>query len=254
MSDTERMTTTAQELLRNGVLDAELMALLWLLGEGGVPLTVIGGAGLDDRSGLTGAILSLSPKRAWVVIDADSEAPTPSRLAALLQGGVGLGLTLGTPDLRSLLEGAASLSNLPEDGLRRLGAVVVLHDAEPGLRCGAVHYLRPSERDGEGHVQRRPPAVLASWDEDTDRFEHFAWGITPELADLIDRAQADLEDRQRERAAFLRDVAADATADSDVDQRLRAYLASEPERIPAPAHAKAMPSPFQPGITDSHQH
>jgi hypothetical protein len=248
------MVMTAPGLIRDGVMDAELLALLWLLGEGGVPLTVIGSADLDARSSVASATLSLSPSRAWVVIDADAETPTPGRLAALLQGGVGLGLTLLSPDLRSMLEGAKSLAELPEDGIRRLGAVAVLDDAGPGLRCRAVHFLRPSERDGQGHVQRRPPAVLASWDERTDRFEHYAWGITPELADRVDRAQADFEDRQRERTAFLQVQAADASGDGGLDQRLLAHLASEPARIPAPDRSRAERSPFQPGSTDSHRH
>lgn len=252
--DTSVMTTTPGSLLRDGVLDPELMALLWLLGEGGVPLSVIGDAGLEARSGMAGAILSLSPAAAWVVVDADAEPPTAGRLAALLQGGIGLGLTLQCPDLKTMLAADGPLAGLPEDGIRRLGMVVVLDDAGPGMRCRAIHYLRPSERDGQGHVQRRPPAVLASWDDRADRFEHYAWGITPELADRVDRAQADFEDRHRERATFLGVLAADVTADHDTEQRLHIYLASEPQRVPAPARPQARPSPFRPGQTDSHQH
>jgi hypothetical protein len=247
-------STTAATLLRDRTVDAELMALLWLLGEGGVPLSIIGTADAIRRSDSAAALLSLSPDHGWVVIDADDEAPTTSRLAALLQGGVGLGLTWRAPDLRSMLEGEGPLRELPEDGVRRLGAVLVLDELEPGLRCRAAHYLRPSERDGQGHVQRRPPAVLATWDSQTDRHEHFAWGITPELADRVDRSQADFEERQRDRAAFLNELAADETATDPIETRLRAFLASEPPRIPAPARAQAQPSPFHPDLSEPHRH
>ncbi len=100
---------------------------------------------------------------------------------------------------------------------------------EVGLRCTVVHYLRPVERDAQGHIQRRPPAVLAAWDEQDDVYEHYAWGITPELADRVGRSQADLEERQRDRAAFLAATAADdATADEQW-ARVGRYLAAEPD-------------------------
>lgn len=252
--DTATMPTTPLTLLRDGVLDAELMALAWLLGEGGVPTTVIGDAPLEARSALAGALLSLSPGQAWLVLDADAEAPTTERLAAMLRGGVGLGLTLRASSLKSMLEGAGPLRSLPEDGIRRLGIVLVLDEVEVGLRCRSAHYLRPSERDGQGHVQRRPPAVLATWDQASDRFEHFAWGITPELADRADRSQADFEERQRGRASTLATFSAEAVRADALGDRLATYLASEPSRVPAKAHERAQPSPFQHGLNEPHQH
>lgn len=245
---------TPATLLRDGVLDAESMALLWLLVEGGVPLSVIGAADLQARSTLAGAVLGLPPGRGWVVIDADADPPGSDRLAALLQGGVGLGLTMAVPDLRSLLEGPPSLEALPDDGLRRLGVVLVLDPVEPGLRCTAAHYLRPSERDGQGHVQRRPPAVLTSWDARDDVYEHFAWGITPELADRVDRSQADFEERQRDRAIFLQTLATDPGPEAVLEHRIGDYLASEPARVPALARSRARPSTFQGGLTDPDPH
>jgi len=236
------------------LLDPELMALVWLLAEGGAPLVIIGNADLGARSGTAGALLSLSPGRSWVVIDAEADPPTTQRLAALLQGGVGLGLTLPASGLRSLLEGHGPLRGLPEDGIRRLGTVLVIDGRGTTLRCVAAHCLRPSERDGQGHVQRRPPAVLASWDDDIDRFEHFAWGITPELADRVDRSQADFEERQRDRATFLDALAGSAPTADEVERRVTAYLASEPERVPAPPREPATPPPLQKGLTDPHQH
>ena len=135
VTDTLAMTsTTGIELLRRGVMDAELMALLWLLGEGGVPITVIGDADATDRAELAAACVGLSPTRPWVVIDADAEAPTSERLAALLQGGVGFAMTLASPDLRSMLEAPGQLSGLPEDGVRRLGVVLVAQRYDRGDR------------------------------------------------------------------------------------------------------------------------
>ena len=64
----------------------------------------------------------------------------------------------------------------------------------------AAHYVRPTARDEHGHTQRLGPAVLATWDAATDRFEHFGWGITPELARRVDRKAGDFElevDRRR---------------------------------------------------------
>ncbi len=255
MVDTAAMAPmTTARLVADGVLDGELAALLWLLLEGGVPLTVTGSADADLRSAVAGALLGTDPDQRWVVLDADVETPTTERLAALLLGGAGVGVSLAASDLRDALKRlSAAPASLPEDAQRRLGMVVVLEMAGPGPRCSAVHYLRPAERDAEGHIQRRPPAVLAAWDEHDDRYEHYAWGITPELADRVDRTQADLEDRQRERAAFLESLA--SAADDPASAGLvRSFLAAEPERVPAPSREKATPSPFDHGLTDPHQH
>ena len=54
-----------------------------------------------------------------------------------------------------------STPGLTEDELRALGLVVVLGADD---RIHAAHLLRPVERDGAGHLQRRPPAVLAARD------------------------------------------------------------------------------------------
>jgi hypothetical protein len=79
----------------------------------------------------------------------------------------------------------------------------------------AAHYLRPVERDGHGHLQRRPPAVLATWDAKHADFEHFAWGVTPELASRVGRTQADFERRQAGRARFLASIEAAAIRSPD---------------------------------------
>ncbi|MFV2065025.1 MAG: hypothetical protein ACC726_16165 [Chloroflexota bacterium] len=166
MADTVGMEhSTLAQLVQDRTLDAELAALLWLLADGGTPLVVSGRASLEDRSAIAGAILSASPSRAWTLLDADHEALTTEQLSATMRGGVGLGLTLDARDLRTVmsrLEGQPG--GLPADAVRRLGVVLVAERADAGLRSPAVHYLRQAERDAQGHVQRRPPAVLATWD------------------------------------------------------------------------------------------
>ena len=133
--------------------------------------------------------------------------------------------------------------------------MLIVADREPGPRVVAAHYLRPTERDGGGHLQRRPPAVLATWDAGPDAFEHYAWGVTPELGDRVGRAQADLEERQRDRAAFIaRAVAEEAVDPSVLGERVRAYLATEPLRTPPQARPAAQPSPFHGGLIDREPH
>lgn len=242
------------DLLHDGVLDPELAALLWLLVEGGVPVIVTGDVGSETRAGLAGALMSMVPDRGWVVLDLDAEPPGADRLAALLQGGVGLGLSVAAPDLAGMLDVATDRVGLPDDAVRRLGVVVVAVERDGSLRCGAVHYLRPTERDGQGHLQRRPPAVLATWDERDDTYEHFAWGITPELADRVDRAQTDFEERQHDRAGLLAGLASRPTSAHDWEAHVRESLLAEPPREPAPARQPARPSPFQQGLTDPHLH
>ena len=52
-----------------------------------------------------------------------------------------------------------------------------------------------------------PPAVVATWDPARDRFEHFAWGITAELADRIGMGPLELEREQARRAETLASLA-----------------------------------------------
>jgi hypothetical protein len=59
-------------------------------------------------------------------------------------------------------------------------------------------------RDAGGHVQRLGPAVLATWDADRGAYDHFGWGIYPELAARTGRHAGDLEAAHRARAEELR--------------------------------------------------
>ncbi len=125
---------------------------------------------------------------------------------------------------------AARPPGLTEDEIRRLGIVLVQRIVQPGqrLRVVAAHYLRPLERDGQGHLQRRPPAVLATWDAASDTFEHFAWGVTPELGFRVGRSQADLERRQVRRATFLHGLVHAGTSEPvALDAALRRYALEE---------------------------
>jgi hypothetical protein len=91
---------------------------------------------------------------------------------------------------------------LTDDELSHLGVVLVMRRLDDGRRrVVAAHYVRPVARDEHGHVQRLGPAVLATWDHDTATFEHFGWGVTPELARRVGRRAGDFEvevDRRRE--------------------------------------------------------
>ena len=97
-----------------------------------------------------------------------------------------------------------------DDELSRLGVVLILRRVGDGLRrIVAAHYIRPTARDEHGHVQRLGPAVLATWDPNLDRFEHFGWGVTPELAMRVGRKAGDFElevDRRRDYLAGLADA------------------------------------------------
>jgi hypothetical protein len=97
---------------------------------------------------------------------------------------------------------------LTEDQLTFLGTVLVLGEKSAGgassgesprgsrrgrLRATAAHYVRPLARDAHGHSQRLDPAVLATWDDRLGRYEHFAWGVLPEIAARLGRRTGDLE-------------------------------------------------------------
>ncbi len=122
---------------------------------------------------------------------------------------------------------------LSDDELSRLGVVLVLRRLDDGRRrVVAAHYVRPTARDEHGHVQRLGPAVLATWDAPRDRFEHFGWGITPELASRIAWKAGDLEievDRRRDLLAGL-----EAGGIADVDAVAAAIRTYRPIITPSP--------------------
>jgi len=72
----------------------------------------------------------------------------------------------------------------------------------------AAHYVRPVAVDAHGHVQRPAPAILATWNPAAERFDHFAWGVMPDLAGRLGIAPLVFEREQARRAAALRELAA----------------------------------------------
>ncbi len=189
---------TLPAAIAGGALDSELAALLWVLVEAGVPLTVIGPPG-SGRDAL----------RSSVVDVAGGPVPgvrPPRGQGSLLEGG-------GIHDAGSLEELLDEIRQPPyslsEDDARGLGLVVVLGVDPRGTgRVISAHYLRPVERDREGHLQRRPPAVLSARDERTDRLEHFHWAIATELAWRVGITAGAFQRRHEERAAFIAGLAA----------------------------------------------
>jgi hypothetical protein len=126
---------------------------------------------------------------------------------------------------------------LRDDELSRLGVVVILRRAGDGLRrIVAAHYVRPTSRDEQGHVQRLGPAVLAIWDPDHDRFEQFGWGVTPELALRVDRKPGDFEIEVERRRDYLDGLAEAGIVDVDaVRAAIEGYrtISTDPTRVPA---------------------
>ncbi len=251
---------TLPDLVRDGVLGADLAALVWLMVEGGSPVIVSGVAPASDREMVALGTLRVPPAAVVTTLDADRERLRVAALAAPMRAGERLAVLVAAPDLRTALARlTGDAHELPEDAVRRLGVVLVVERvslvARPGpirdgLRVRAAHYLRPAERDPQGHVQRRPPAVLAEWRADEDAFDDFSWGVTPELADRVDRSQADLEDAIARRATALRRLVAGQPG----PVTLEAVLAAEPPRVAAPARPVATPSPVGSPLTDPQPH
>jgi hypothetical protein len=204
-------------------LDAELAALVWLLVEGGVPLVVATpehreGAGLELLHAILGSIRpdddlpdlqpGLDRPGAWAVVH-----------------GQRAGAVLAAPsleELRQLL--AAQPIRLSPDELTFLGCVLVLGTpdgrAAGRLRVTAAHYVRPLARDAHGHAQVLPPAVLATWDGRLGRYEHFAWGVLPEIAARLGRKAGDLEADLHHRRDDLAGLAAARLTSLDEVRRL----------------------------------
>jgi len=191
---------TSTELIAAGVIDADLCALLWLLIEAGVPLVVAGNTAPRAAEEVRGALSGLAARQ---LVTADGA----------LAGGV---LRGGSLEDVLRLNGANPNDEVP-DGARELGVVVILGQPEPIdlVRVVRAHYLRPIERDGAGHLQRRPPALLSAWDDSASRLDHFHWGISNELARRTDREPGDFEVVHRHRARLLDDLAAAGVFDRE---------------------------------------
>jgi hypothetical protein len=172
------------------------------------------GAGLDQ-------LTSADAATAWLVGLDLASAPAPGvRIAfrALSRGAV-MAASLEADSLEAVFARLRAPDlRLSDDELTYVGLVLVLRSVpvEPaapavGPRSGrgqvarvvAAHYVRPLARDPAGHLQRRPPAVLATWEPGDDAFEHFAWGIGAELAGRAGLLPGDLDPELERRRAYL---------------------------------------------------
>jgi hypothetical protein len=152
--------------------------------------------------------------------------------------GYGLAATIHADSLEAVLAAlAAPPVRLGDDELSRLGIVLVLRRTSPAdaRRVVAAHYVRPVSRDEHGHVQRLGPAVLATWDVARDRFEHFGWGITPELARRVGRRAGDFELEVDRRRDVLARLVADGVVDLDAVRAAidHARLHPHPATVPS---------------------
>ena len=210
-------------LIAQGVLDAELAALIWVLVEGGVPLVV---AAPPGRAGAGGQLIAgvIGSIRAGEDVEALIAPITAAGASSLVRGrragGVLEAGSLG--EIRARL-GSGPLPLTP-DQLTFLGCVLVLGESAGGrrgrLRVTAAHYVRPLARDAHGHSQRLDPAVLATWDERLGRYEHFAWGVLPEIAARLGRRAGDLEADLHHRRDDLAGLAKAGVTKLDEVQRL----------------------------------
>jgi len=198
MSDKNADQPTLTRLVVDGVCDAELAALLWLLAERGVPLVIVSSE-VAPAHAVRAAVASVLPPERGL-----ADAP--------LAGGVVVGDAL--EDVLRMSGGAEAHD--VADSARDLGVVVVLHDGS----VAAAHYVRPVERDAGGHLQRRPPALLSARGPDLPTFDHFYWGITDELATRAGMTRDEFEDGHASRAGMLADLAAVGVVDS-TELRLR---------------------------------
>lgn len=94
-----------------------------------------------------------------------------------------------------------------QDERSRLGVVLAVADVAGEPRVDAAHYVRPVALDTHGHVQRLPPAVLATRSTSADGWDHFAWGVIPDLAGRLGVTPLELEREQANRAAAFLELA-----------------------------------------------
>ena len=210
-------------LIAQGILDAELAALVWVLAEGRIQLVVATpegrtAAGAQLLAGVLASVHGAPP-------DEQLSSPlTPAGASSLVRGrragGVIEAGSLG--EVRERL-GSGPLPLNP-DQLTFLGCVLVLGEATGAgrgrLRVTAAHYVRPLARDAHGHPQRLDPAVLATWDDRLGRYEHFAWGVLPEVAARLGRRGGDLEGDLHHRRDDLAGLAKAGVTKLDEVQRL----------------------------------
>lgn len=224
-------------LIARGVMDAELAALVWVLVEARIPLVVAApegraGAGAQLLAAVIGSIHA--DENVEPLLAPMGAAGAGSLVRGRRAGGVVEAGSLG--EVRQKLGGGPL--PLTDDQLTFLGCVLVIGedagDAGPGtgtaggrrgrLHVTAAHYVRPLARDAHGHPQRLDPAVLATWDARLEKYEHFAWGVIPEIAARLQRRTGDLEADLHHRRDDLAGLAkAGVTALDEVRKLVAGY-------------------------------
>ena len=231
-------------LIASATLDAELAALVWLLVEGGIPLVV---AAPPDRIGAGGQLVAgiMASVRPGVPAD-EPDRPLGPTAARKLVRGTRAGGVVAAGSLEEVF-GVLGGGPLPlsSDELTFLGCVLILGSADdaarPGpagrLRVRAAHYIRPLARDAGGHSQRLGPAVLAVWDDRLARYEHFAWGVLPEIATRLGRRAGDLDrDLHHRRDDLASLAAAGVTSLVEVRRLIAGYQAGYAQAHEAPTN------------------
>ena len=179
----EARPTPLAGLIAAEVIDADLAALVWLLTEHGVPL-VVASRDAEAARRLRSSIGALMPE--------------DRRAADLAMSGG----TFVADSFEEVLRLSGGLPDGPNSGVadsaRDLGVVLVMRDG----RVRVAHYVRPVERDGAGHIQRRPPAILSAAGENGPA-DRFYWAFTDELATRAGMQRADFEDEHARRSARL---------------------------------------------------
>jgi hypothetical protein len=184
-------------LIRRRVLDAELAALIEILAGHRLPLVIAAPPSADrDAADLLAA---LDGGRIPVDLDALGDGALALLRAASL--GAGFAGTIRAGSLEEVRDRLTAVAGAGEDELSYLGIVVVL---DVSGQVVAAHHVRPLALDGQGHVQRLGPAVLAARDPRSGELEHFAWGVMPELATRLSKKAGDLESDVGRRRDALR--------------------------------------------------
>jgi hypothetical protein len=233
------------ELIARGTMDADLAALIWVLVEGGVPVVVAAPPGRLGAAAqlLRGLLASLRPE----ALGPDVAQPLTVTGVRKLIRGTRAGGILAAGSLEDVYRVfQAPPLPLSDDELSFLGCVLILGATQSGsaggasattrgrLRVRVAHYVRPLARDAHGHSQRLGPAVLATWDDDEGHYEHFSWGVLPEIAARLDRRGGDLEQDLHHRRDDLGGLAsAGVTALPEVRRLIAGYHASYGHPHPA---------------------
>jgi hypothetical protein len=248
-------------LIRDGTLDAELAATLWVLIEARVPVVVAAAARSVGKTTLLRALLDFVPSAINIVelLGVEETFDWLPQASDLGWHGTARRVAAGPPvrpdntillaaelsdhtpayiwgDAARVVVRAAAIGyglaatihgDSLDDVFATLAARPVRRPDQRGVRrIVAAHYVRPVVRDEHGHVQRLGPAVLATWDPADQTFEHFGWGVIPELAMRVGRRPGDFEIDVDARRALLEGlVASGATDVVAVRGAIQRYLA-----------------------------